>query len=508
MGSEKIDKLRDKLMTVYVLFYLCIFPMAMHNKYFDIALFRYRLFWIPTFVYGCIFLVLLLIEWKLFPDRRRKPTFSKQDIFFTVLILEMGISTLLAPYQYEAFWGNRGRRMGFFIWAFFYIAYILITRFYHYKEWHLKVIMIAMIFPCILGIINFFLLDPFHFFDGVDEKYIYTFASTFGNINTYSAYAGMSTAICTSCFVLYDKNKICIPSFFMMILTMTAFILSVSDNTVLSALAIFGILPIIAFTDLRKMIRYLISLGGFAICMKCASMIYLSGRWTMNRYGDSMLIDLGGSKAIYIFLVILFLTTIFLTILKKKGMKLRQNISKTIRIIWGILIIATIVIGIFIFIYINTHMEPLNAEKLPQILIFNDAWGTGRGLNWRLCMDYFLHDTSFVRKLFGNGPDTYFIIMMDRYRMVIEQSGYGYLDSAHNEYLEYLVTIGIAGLILYIIFIFKTIMMGFLSKEKAIKALSLAIFTYASQAIVNIAVPILVPMYIVYIAIVDGCRKA
>lgn len=507
MQIEKIDKLREKLMEIYVLFYLCIFPMAMHDKYFDIADFRFKLFWIPTAVYGVIFLLLMLIQIIVLRKKVHLSEISKTDVFFLLLILEMGLSTLLAPYQYEAFWGNRGRSMGFFVWIFFYIAYVLISRFYQYKEWHLKVVMLFMLFPCILGMMGYFYLDPFHFFDGVDEKYTYFFASTFGNINTYSAYTAMSVALCTSIFVLHENKSMRVLAFIMMIITMEAHIMSVSDNTVLSTAALFAALPIVSFFNINNIIKYLISLIVFVICIKATAIIQITGIFTMNGNGNSMLISLGGRGITMMALMVLLIIAITLIRLNKKGMVLKEALLKRIRLVWIILMLFIFISVISAFLYINTHIASMPIDKLPSILIFNDDWGTGRGINWRLCMDYFFNHTNLERKLLGNGPDTYFIIMMDHYRKEIELSGYGYLDNAHNEYLEYLVTIGIVGLILYLLMLVSSLKKGLQSKNAEKFALTIACFAYAAQAVVNIAVPIMLPIYIVYISLINSKRQ-
>ena len=56
--NQRFGRITSTLMTIYVLFYLCVFPLATHDKYFDILDFRFKLYWIPTLIYGILFLVL------------------------------------------------------------------------------------------------------------------------------------------------------------------------------------------------------------------------------------------------------------------------------------------------------------------------------------------------------------------------------------------------------------------------------------------------------------------
>ena len=193
-------------MEIYVLFYLCIFPLCVHEKFFDILTFRFSLFWKPTLAYGCIFLVLGII-YLIYETVQNKGGFkdsliekfkklkpSGTDIVFTLLILIFSISTACAEYPYEAFWGDRGRNQGLLLWLMFYIAYILITRFYKYKKWHLYAYMIFSSIVCIWGILNYFMIN-FGMFEGTDPLNAYNYVSSIGNINTYNAYTAILTSL-------------------------------------------------------------------------------------------------------------------------------------------------------------------------------------------------------------------------------------------------------------------------------------------------------------------------
>ena len=118
--NKHFSRITSTLMTIYVLFYLCIFPLATHDKYFDILKFRFQLYWIPTLIYGILFLVLGILY--LISDKRRnggaltaklrenlkwnvlKRKLTKTDICFIALIFIMTLSVIFADYQYEALW--------------------------------------------------------------------------------------------------------------------------------------------------------------------------------------------------------------------------------------------------------------------------------------------------------------------------------------------------------------------------------------------------------------------
>ena len=548
MQIEKIDKLRERLMEIYVLFYLCIFPMAMHNKYFDILKFRFRLFWIPTLVFTLVFIVIGLYRFNLarklhrlesvksssksnhqesthaaaakttwqriktkFTEFRAQRKITNTDIWFTLLFLEMGVSTLLAPYKYEAIWGNRGRYQGFLLWALFYAAYLMVTRFYQYKERHIYIILFFSLAPCVLGIIQFFTYDPFDFFSHTDAKYRYIYASTIGNINTYSAYTAMMMALSTVLFTISKDKKLEITAGILMLIHMFAHVMSISDNTILSTAALFAALPFLAWKEDSTFIKSICSSLIFLLAMIVTGGIYQTGMMTMNQYGESILIAIGCMPiAKLAFAVLILLVILFIIIKKKKGKLMNEKGYAKIRKIWMALLIIGFVTVIGIFIYANA---PSNAEKIQslpyqyqKVLILNDQWGTGRIFVWRLAFQYYFGDSTIIQKIFGNGLDTLYILMMDRYRKEMIAHPYGIYDNVHNEYIEYLMTIGIVGLIFYLGLIITALKTGFYKKNKVCIACTTAALLYIVQAAVNIPVPIVTPIFILLFSIGNSLR--
>ena len=120
-------------------------------------------------------------------------------------------------------------------------------------------------------------------------------------------------------------------------------------------------------------------------------------------------------------------------------------------------------------------------------------------------MEYFRDRMPMLKKLFGYGPDGYFMLTNDNYKVEVEQAGMGLIDSIHNEYLNLLLTIGVFGLLAYLFFL-KNVFTVFWKKETENSAeatfgqnafpfaVSLAYLAYLTQAGINIAVPIVMPI--------------
>ena len=77
-----------------------------------------------------------------------------------------------------------------------------------------------------------------------------------------------------------------------------------------------------------------------------------------------------------------------------------------------------------------------------------------------------------------------------------------FFDSAHNEYLQYLITVGLAGLAAYLALLVTSIrkMIRSAGKRPYVMAIAFAVICYAAQAAVNISVPIVTPVMLMLLA--------
>lgn len=530
--NQRFGRIASTLMTIYVLFYLCVFPLATHDKYFDILKFRFQLYWIPTLIYGIFFLVLGILY--LIADKREnggaltaklkenlkwnvlKTKLTKTDICFIALIFIMALSVLFADYQYEALWGSRGRFNGLVLWLMFFIAYWLVTRFYHFKKWHFYAYLIAACLPEIWGITDFFLLDLFGFHEGVDSQYIYTFVSSVGNINTYTNMVALHLGVSVAMFVLSKDRIETLVSGIALLSASFAIVMGNSDNGLLAAATIFAFLPFVGWSSRRNVSRFFIALSAF-VTTSVVTAHLTAGRPTMiDNDGGSILIKSGKTKAFLVLVALLWIFTVIIYLksyMKKRGYENQEG--RNARKIWMLLVIAGIVGVLFVLVDANMGNHPEIWKSYQSVLVLNDTWGNGRGIIWRFAWEFFTQKSSLLDKLIGNGPDTFFIITMDYFKKAMKAGG-TIFDSVHNEYLEYLVTIGILGTIAYISTLVASLWQMFVNaKNEYTIACGIAVLAYAVQAIVNIAIPITMPilMMLLYVGIsiakesVDGKRE-
>ena len=514
--NQRFGNITSTLMTIYVLFYLCVFPLATRDKYFDILQFRFQLYWIPTLIYGILFLVLGIFY--LLSDKRRnggtliaklkenlqwnvlKTKLTKTDICFIALIFIMTLSVLFADYQYEALWGSRGRFNGLVLWLMFFIAYWLVTRFYHFKKWHLYAYLIAGCLPEIWGITDFFMLDLLHFHVGGAAEYIYTFVSSVGNINTYTNMVALHFGAAVTLFVLSECKWEKLLTFVAVAISSFAIVMGISDNGLLAAGAIFAFLPFVAWTSRQNVARFFVTFSIFATSVLVTAYLTTQHATIAVADGGSVLVTIGKTKAFMFLTVALLLLTTVIAVLfhRKKSAEQEEKTTQVARRIWLLLFIVAVVAVIVVLVDANSGRHPEIWEAYKNVLIFSDTWGTGRGINWRFAWEFFTQKSSFLDKLIGNGPDTYYIITMDNFKHLMKDAGYGIFDSAHNEYLECLVTIGVLGTIAYLSLLATSLRQMLKNRENVYSlACGFAILAYAVQAVVNIAIPITTPIFMI-----------
>lgn len=149
--------------------------------------------------------------------------------------------------------------------------------------------------------------------------------------------------------------------------------------------------------------------------------------------------------------------------------------------------------------------------KLKDYLLINDEWGTHRGYIWRIGIECYMKYLP-LRKMFGSGPDTFGIVTQSYYREMIARYN-EIFDSAHNEYLQYLITIGIVGLVSYFFLLVSSIIeiIKASKRETSVMSIVYAVSCYAAQAVVNIGVPIVFPvtftLLVVGISVQNGTDK-
>lgn len=500
--------------TVLALAVLVGLPLIFHNYYYDILAFKY---WFYCGAVISVVVAVSIIAVVFFRNYVAKGTIKVEgtslissgikklkvtDWAMIIFLMSAVISTLQSEYRYESFWGNEGRYTGLFLIILYTAGFFIITRCLKFKQWYLDAFLAAGIVVCGLGILHFFKIDPIGFKRQLGYEDYKIFASTIGNINTYTSYISLLVGASTLLFCV-ERNKLRrFWYMFVMLFSIFALIAGISDNAYLALMALLGFLPLYLFNNIKGLKNYIIILA--IISTEFLLIDYIQ----QNLAGQVMEISglfnvIAGFDKLPTIVVFLWATSIVITALECWLSKHRTTVDSNIgRWIW--LIILFLAISSILYLLYDANIAG-NGDKYSSIknyIIFNDDWGTHRGYIWRIAMDIF-NRFPLMHKLFGYGPDTFGIITVNSYYDEMVALYGEKFDSAHNEYIQYLITIGIVGLSAYIGLIF-TSLIRMIHKAKSnpiIMAIPMAIVCYGAQAFVNISVPIVAPIMLTLLTV-------
>jgi O-antigen ligase len=183
------------------------------------------------------------------------------------------------------------------------------------------------------------------------------------------------------------------------------------------------------------------------------------------------------------------------------------TLSKAVPIAFGAAAILAALGIIGAVVYFSAIDTTTDLGSLEQVLRFNDKWGTHRGYMWIRSMWIFA-DESIFDKLFGCGPDTFYYAFSPYFKG-LEQYGDSSTNAAHNEYINYLITIGIAGTAAYLAVVGSVIARAVKAAKRnplAIVCVS-AVICYSVQAVVNISQPITTPLFIIFLALTEAVNN-
>ena len=505
---EPWKKVNQIIASVFTLIIIAVFPLFFRNYYFDILTVKYIFYYgtiismaVVTLVVSIIFLFLdkSRYDWATIKSLKRQfsiKSFRKSDWAMIAFLIAVAISTFQSDYFYESFWGNEGRFMGMFLILLYGVSFFIIGHCLKFKQWFLDVFLFAGMIACIIGIMQFFKYDPIGFKKGLTASDFPSFTSTIGNIHTSTSYVALISGMGTVLFAI-EKNRFRRAWYlFTVIISIFALITGISDNAYLTLLALFGLLPLYLFNNLKGLKRYMVLVAILFTEFQFIDLISQKYPEHVLKINGLFNVIVGYDKLAH-FVVVLWGICIVLYVLdacvsKDSIMKKDNNLG---RWIWLGLLIIIVMAGCYILYDANIAGNADKYGSLKKYLVINDDWGTHRWYIWRIGMESYAR-FPLIHKIFGYGPDTFGIITVNNFYEEMISRYNEKFDSAHNEYLQYLITIGIVGLAAYLTLLFTSIgeMIRASKKRPVMMALTFALVCYGAQAAVNISVPIVAPI--------------
>lgn len=522
--ADRCSKTVSWIAGFFTLLTLAIFPLVFGEEYYgDIMFVKYKFYYV-SMIGMFVILLLLALAFLIVDMNRHKGAYTERflnrfrgkQFVKTVTVPSIAmlafwgaalISTLNSDYFFESFWGNEGRLTGLFLISIYTTAFLIISHCLRPKQWFLDAFLAGTMLMCLFGITDYFQMDILGFQEGIVEHQRGMFTSTIGNINTYTAFSGMVLAVAATLFGT-EKNKLrALWYFICSVIAIAALITGLSDNAYLSLAALFAFLPLYLFNSRRGVKRYAVLVAAFFSVSYWVQLVNLkmpdqvlkiTGLFRLlagyDRLGDIVI-------ALWVIVGVLYILD---WLWKKPG----DDLGNAPRYAWGVVILLAA--GGIGYILYDANLGG-NAERysaFSQYLIFNDNWGTHRGYIWRIGLEAY-QEFPLMDKLFGYGPESYGMVTYFTRAESSELYGEVY-DNAHNEYIQYLTTIGLVGLLAYLS-VMGTSLWTMAKKclnKPFVMATFFAVICYCAQATVNLCLPIATPvMWTLLMVGLAGCRE-
>ena len=477
--------------SLLTLAYLCgmflLHPLVFSSFYFNITETKQAFFLITS---GLYLLLLLFARIALPPDygvKQRRVALSPAVIALFALFLVSLVGALIGNYPGESFFGENNRYQGLLTLFCYACLALALSRLEIAPKWPERAFLLGACLVSLLGLLHHFGIDPIGFTRDLRESDRGRFLSTIGNADFYASYIAMAFAVSLGYF-LHARGK---ERFFAapaLALVSFGVLVAGSDSAALGLIALFALAPLFLFRDVAAFRRLALGWGIFFLCAFFFGL--LSGWVDGATYLSSLFLRLSRP----VFSLPLSAISLALWLLLKKTKQ--ETLSRAKRPYIALLIGAAL-FGAVALVLLNTALRSLPLGGLSRYLHFSESWGTDRGKIWAFAVQFYAR-LPLSQQLFGASSGALF--HADAVKPLFSDAG---LDTAHNEYLQYLVTNGALGLVSYLATLTFALRAGIRRSrtEPVFRGLTLAVIVYAVQAAVNIAQPMTTPILFVLIGI-------
>ena len=487
-NQAKFQRAARRLTSAYLLAVCGFLPLVFTKLYFNITETKLAFFLGASLLYLLLLLLARLflpLDYGAKPERvRLRPA----AVALALLALCFCVGSVLGPQAGDAFWGENNRYQG--VATLFVYAAVVFALSQQSIDPRLPALALAFgAAPvCLLGVLNHFGVDPIGFYENLSARDQGRFLSTVGNADFYGSYLCVAFPAALDLFLRAEQRKARIGASLLLLVVCFGALVAGSDSTALGLLAAVLLFPVALFSDLRAMRRFFLALALFALSAFAFGL--LSRALPSKTYLSSFSVLLSSpavSGAVFAVCSLLWLLT--------KPVSCAR-LLRCRRPYW-IVLAALVLLGGVALLLLNTLLRDVPLGKAAAYLRFSPSWGTDRGKIWlfaaRLYRSY-----SPAQLVFGAGPGSLF--HADAVNRVFHDAA---LDTAHNEYLQYLLVSGALGLAAYLATLGFALCSGAqkLAQSAAYRGLLLALAAYAAQAAVNIAQPMSTPLVFLLVGI-------
>ncbi|BBF44276.1 oligosaccharide repeat unit polymerase Wzy [Lachnospiraceae bacterium KM106-2] len=487
------DKFSTACADLFIVIMFSVFPLFVKNQYFDITEAKYTLLMVATAALVLSLAVYYILKHKLTCSFLKTAKLSLTDKAILLFALLQFISARWSGIGKEALIGKTSRYMGAYTILVLVILYFIISRTVVISKKLFAVLSVTTILVCGMAILQNLGFDVFHFYKDILEGTEEQFLSTIGNNNFYASYLGVTYGLF---MVLYcqEENKILRGLFAVNIVVGTMGVIVAGNNGVfigvIVSLVFIGYLLIRRKIDVKRVLESLVLILTGALLM-----YLLRGVFPKSRSIDSLALHLQHTGIIGIMILVLILVRIATNnreFIVSEKQETRQSGHLNL-----IMITATVLLMLAVIILYVSH-----------VVTIPDSFGTGRGFIWNRLMTTY-EKSSLRDQLLGHGPETIGTIFATQYAKETKAFIQLNVNAAHNEFLQYLITVGFAGICSYIVFLLSLCWRGMHSarQNRFGYALVIMIVGYAAHSVVGIAQPNTTPFLFIAAAMLESLNR-
>lgn len=501
---------------VYVLLMAVVFPLFCPSMYFRIQEDHLSFFTAVTIGFLVLFVISLPVyyyqvtgQYELGLGDQIKKGFKRLSItdyaFFTLLFSAI-LSTCFSGYPQQSFTGENGRFMGLSTYLLLFVTYLLVSRGFKFKEYVFVALLAAADLAALMAVLQRSGCDVFGFYKNIQNGMQLQFISTIGNIDFFSSYIMLVLPIAAGLFCFYESK---LKWFYLLSAFMTTLALLVTnaDSGYIAAGFMLVVMGLFSFKSLKTLINFVSVLLAFFISCKIA---YFCVRLDSSAYAVIKGIPhfLFTSHIILLCICLTALVLALLYYFDRKGLRF----GKALKILQKVFVAIVLVLAagvVVLLIWVNCIETTKQLGSMENYLRFNNTWGDNRGYIFSLAFESFGKFNPF-QKLFGYGMDMFKTVITDLLNFKPSKtSQYQMYDSAHNELLNALMSVGLVGCLSYVAFILSQIVKNVKNrtKEPLLLVLAICFGCYFVQSLANIAIPMVFPFFILLVAVSEAVNR-
>lgn len=484
---------RQLFLHLYLLAMFGIFPVFCTRGFFNIRHDRANFYIVASMMLFALCIILWVWERK---DQKQtipvKPWYhrlSVTDWAMLGFLLVSILSTLFSKHLSDALLGTVGRGVGLLMMVIYVGVYFLVSRCSRYRQYLLMALGITSAFVGLVAVLNYYYLDPLKMLEPLSPSDQIVFISTIGNKNFLSAYLCITIPVLTILFVQVKERPL--RWFYLICAGFSAAGLSAtdSDSGILGMGVFIAVYLIWYARNVLRLKRFCLALTVLLLFVKLTLLLPGPNKDTGSIHHQLVTSPL---TTALLFAMIVVTVVLYYTHGNNRKMQFPQTVPTVLCCVFGGVVLF-LLLGMLYFTVIDPD-APLS--KGWSVLRIDEEWGTKRGGIWLASWEAY-RQASFWQKLFGCGPDTFYHVITP---LLPER---GTVNAAHNEYLNYQITIGILGLGCYLTAIGSAIFhcVKTWKKDRFAPVYCAAVICYSAQAIVNIAQPITTPLFFLFLSL-------